>query len=58
MRHTDENTASAREGAHLPEPLRIVTEALERLRFGVIQLTIHDGKPVQVDVTERRRFGN
>ena len=41
--------------ADLPEHLRIVAEALERLRFGVIQLTIHDGKLMQVDVTERRR---
>jgi len=40
----------------LPEPLRVVSEALERLRFGVIQLTVHDGKLMQVDVTERRRF--
>ena len=42
--------------AELPEPLRIVAEALERVRFGVIQLTVHDGKLMQVDVTERRRF--
>jgi hypothetical protein len=39
-----------------PEHLRIVAEALERLRFGVIQLTVHDGRLMQVDVTERRRF--
>ena len=38
------------------EHLRIVAEALERLRYGVIQLTVHDGKLMQVDVTERRRF--
>jgi len=42
--------------ANLPEHLRVVAEALERLRYGVIQLTIHDGKLMQVDVTERRRF--
>jgi hypothetical protein len=42
--------------AHLPEHLSIVAEALERLSFGVIQLTVHNGKLVQVDVTERRRF--
>jgi hypothetical protein len=42
--------------ADLPEHLRIVAEALERLRYGVIQLTVHDGKLMQVDVTERRRF--
>ena len=42
--------------AELPEHLRVVVEALDRLRFGVIQLTVHDGKLMQVDVTERRRF--
>jgi hypothetical protein len=40
----------------LPEHLRVVIEALGRLRYGVIQLTVHDGKLMQVDVTERRRF--
>jgi hypothetical protein len=39
-----------------PEHLRIIAEALERLRYGVIQLTVHDGRLMQVDVTERRRF--
>jgi len=42
--------------ADLPEHLRVVAEALERLRYGVVQLTVHDGKLMQVDVTERRRF--
>ncbi len=42
--------------AQLPEHLRHVAEALEKLRYGVIQLTVHDGKLMQVDVTERRRF--
>jgi hypothetical protein len=37
-------------------PIDSVIEALGRLRFGAIQLTVHDGKLVQIDVTERRRF--
>jgi hypothetical protein len=44
-------------GPDLPEHLRIVDEALGRLRYGTIQLTVHDGKLMQLDVTERRRFG-
>jgi hypothetical protein len=40
----------------LPEHLQVVAEALERLRYGVIQLTVHDGKLTQVDETERRRL--
>ena len=42
--------------ANLPEHLRVVAEALERLSYGVVQLTVHDGRLTQVDVTERRRF--
>lgn len=47
---------AAAAGAH--DGIQHVIEALGRLRFGVIQLTVHDGKLMQVDVTERRRFGN
>ncbi|MET0251631.1 MAG: YezD family protein [Novosphingobium sp.] len=39
-----------------PAPLDTVVEALNRIRFGAIQLTVHDGRLVQIDVTERRRF--
>ena len=56
MGATIERLQSAVNTAELPEHLRVVAEALDRLRFGVIQLTVHDGKLMQVDVTERRRF--
>ena len=36
----------------------ILLDALAKLRFGAIQLTVHEGKLVQVDVTERKRFVN
>jgi hypothetical protein len=39
-----------------PEPIRAVLDALAKLRFGAIELTVHEGKLVQIDVTERRRF--
>jgi hypothetical protein len=41
-----------------PEPIRAVLDALAKLKFGAIQLTVHEGKLVQVDVTERKRFTN
>jgi hypothetical protein len=43
---------------HAPDcqAMDVVSEALGRLRFGTVQLTIHDGKVVQVEVTERRHF--
>jgi hypothetical protein len=39
-----------------PEILRLVRDALDRLRFGSIHLTIHEGKLVQIDVTEKTRL--
>ncbi|MEJ7934197.1 YezD family protein [Sphingobium sp. AN558] len=35
-----------------------VRGALEQLRFGSITLTVHDGRVVQIDVTEKTRPGN
>jgi hypothetical protein len=56
-----DNTQERRDeptGASLTEPIRAVLDALAKLRFGAIQLTVHEGKLVQVDVTERQRFTN
>jgi len=36
--------------------LEAVAEAVSRLKYGVVQLTIHEGKVVQLDVTDRLRF--
>ena len=33
-----------------------VRRALEELRFGQIVITVHEGKVVQLDVTEKIRF--
>lgn len=58
MRIAQNTQAPAGEHPLLNDGIQHVIEALQRLRFGVIQLTVHDGKLMQVDVTERRRFGN
>ena len=39
-----------------PGVLAALHEALERLRFGVVQLTVHEGRIVQLDVTEKHRL--
>ncbi len=40
-----------------PEPpLALVREALAGLRYGQVLVTIHDGRIVQIDRTERRRL--
>lgn len=33
-----------------------VRESLSGLRFGTVLLTVHDGRIVQIDVTEKRRL--
>ncbi len=42
----------------VPRAIQTVLEALEKLKFGAIQLTVHEGRLVQVDVTERHRYPN
>ena len=41
-----------------PPAVQTVLDALEKLKFGAIQLTVHEGRLVQVDVTERHRYPN
>jgi hypothetical protein len=38
------------------DPIAVVREALTKLKFGAISLTVHEGKLVQIEVTEKRRF--
>lgn len=52
----DRNEKGSAKGPALPEALAVVSEALGRLRYGAIQLTVHDGKVMQIDVTERKRL--
>jgi hypothetical protein len=52
----DHRSLAPRPAEQLPEPLGTIAEALKRIRYGVIQLTVHDGKVMQLDVTERSRF--
>jgi hypothetical protein len=54
----DRDEKHAVESRILPEALALVSEALSRLRYGAIQLTVHDGKVMQIDVTERKRLSD
>ena len=36
--------------------LDAVTGVIGKLRFGTVLVTVHEGKVVQIDTTERRRF--
>jgi len=58
MRHAelDHDNAETDRAVARGRALAAVAEAVGRLRYGAIQLTVHDGRIVQLDVTERQRF--
>ena len=39
-----------------PEWLRVVQQKVETLRYGVVQLVIHDGRVTQIERTEKTRI--
>lgn len=58
MAHANEDHDRENLKGDVPPAVQSVLDALARLKFGAIQLTVHEGKLVQVDVTERQRFSN
>ena len=42
----------------VPRAIQTVLDALDTLKFGAIQLTVHEGRLVQVEVSERHRYPN
>jgi hypothetical protein len=42
--------------SNLERSLQEVRRALEQMRYGHIAVTVHDGKVVQLDITEKKRF--
>jgi len=42
--------------ASVEAALATIRDHLETIRFGSIALTIHEGRIVQLEVTEKRRF--
>lgn len=40
----------------LEESIISVREALSGLKFGNVSLTVHEGRVVQIDVTEKKRL--
>lgn len=40
-----------------PEWLLLVQQHVRELRFGTVQITVHNGRVTQVDSTRRTRFG-
>lgn len=41
---------------HSPDWIALVREKVEGLRFGVVQLVVHDGRVTQIERTEKTRL--
>jgi hypothetical protein len=64
MKHSDPSSASPVPKRNLPlkpaaetapDWAQIVVEQVKSLRFGVVQIVVHDAKVVQIERTERTR---
>lgn len=56
MSTTANNTHSLSTDTALPSWLDIVREKVESLRYGVVQIVVHDGKVTQIERTEKTRI--
>ena len=50
-----ETIIPAQSGAQ-PDWLRVVQQKVETLRYGVVQLVVHDGRVTQIERTEKTRL--
>jgi hypothetical protein len=41
-----------------PDWLRVVQQKVESLRYGVVQLVVHDGRVTQIERTEKTRLSS
>ncbi len=50
-----ESISSSSSAAH-PEWVRLVQQKVESLRYGVVNLVVHDGRVTQIEHTEKTRL--
>jgi hypothetical protein len=53
-----ENVSVPAQGPSEPEWIALVRSQVQDLRYGVIQLVVHDGRVTQIDRTEKVRLGS
>ncbi|MCX6953823.1 MAG: YezD family protein [Verrucomicrobia bacterium] len=54
--HASATVAGGVSSAATPDWISLVREKVEGLRFGVVQLTVHDGRVTQIERTEKTRL--
>ena len=47
---------SSSDSTPTPDWIAVVREKVESLRFGVVQLVVHDGRVTQIERTEKTRL--
>lgn len=50
------SATAASASATLPDWIALVREKVEGLRYGVVQLVVHDGRVTQIERTEKTRL--
>lgn len=56
LNRTGHDIAATGVDSRMVQALAAVAEAVQRLHYGAIQITVHDGRVVQMEVTEKQRF--
>jgi hypothetical protein len=51
-----EEISNSEEAQHLDESIASLRQALSGLKYGSVSLTVHEGRVVQIDVTEKLRL--
>jgi hypothetical protein len=58
MSQDHQDTMKPRTSDELPAWLNVIQEKVGSLRFGVVQIIVHNSEVVQIERTERIRFDN
>jgi hypothetical protein len=52
------NQSGNRNAEMTPDILHEITRAIESLRFGSVEITVHEGRVTQIERREKVRFGS
>ncbi len=56
LRADDDPASAVVEPLPVTSWLGVVTDSVKSIRYGVVQIVVHDSKVVQIERTERTRF--
>ncbi|HBR92783.1 MAG TPA: DUF2292 domain-containing protein [Opitutae bacterium] len=49
-------TLTSKKNSTAPDWLQVVRDKVGSIRFGVVQIVVHEGKVTQIEVTEKTRL--